>query len=637
MARPKNPVKWIDLFHEFIKPLRVFSKEISSAEDGGTPLVLWQSQQRFLDEVALGLQDGVRSFVCLKSRQLGITTVSLVIDVFWHAMFAGTRGALVCDNEQNAAENRAIIEGYIKSFPQGYFGSTFKIVNSNRQYTQFSNNSRLNYLVAGTKKKGVSWAEGKGYSFAHLTEVSKYGDADALKSFEESLAQANPDRLFIKESTANGYNHFRSTWFQAKNDADTQRAFFIGWWASDMNRIPRDDKRFANFDYPPDVDEKERIKLVRQQYGHVIKPEQLAWIRWKENDQTQDPHLLQQNQPWIEQDAFVQSGYSFFQTRVVNHDIQKLLKATEEGSEEYIYHAYRYELGNDFLAMKLDALTEEEDRPRIELKIWEEPHPNGKYVIGCDPAYGRNENKDKHAIEVWRCYADRIVQVAEYATYNVEVKHCAWVLAHLAGAYKDCIVNVELSGPGRMIMMEWDHLRDMLKAEQFAKFVSEREWDDALDNARWYLYHRADSTGSGTAYNFETTWRTKAELMHQYRGAYMTRELVIRSRFLLEEMMIVVQDGNEIAAPDSPGSETCKDDRVFAAALACRAWINWRRPSLLANNETYERIHSEESGESTSASRSMNNIVYRFFKRKDEEAEMEPPRGPGWKVERGLI
>ena len=631
MAR--KATKWIELFHHFIVPLRIFSKEFSTSGDGGTPLELWDSQKRFLNELALGLDDGVRSFTCLKSRQLGITTISLVIDVFWHAMYPGTRGALVTDTESNRDENRAIIDGYIKSFPQGYFGSSFTVVKSNRSFMQFSNGSRLTFLTAGTKKKGVSWAEGKGYSFAHLTEVSKYGDPDALKSFEESLAQANPDRLFIRESTASGYNHFRNQWIQAKGDSE-QRPFFIGWWASNLNRIAKDDRRFGVYGlHPPSGAERERVQLVRQQYDHVIKPEQLAWIRWKESDQTQDEQILQQNQPWIEQDAFIQTGYSFFQTRVLNQDI-KAMDADDSG--EFEYQGYRYELGNDFWAMKLERLDGPDDRPRIELKVWEEPVAAGKYVIGFDPAYGRNEHKDRHAISIWRCFADRIVQVCEYATHDVEVKQASWVLAHLAGAYKDCVVNIELTGPGRMVMMEWDHLRDQLKAEQFSKMVKDREWDEALDNARWYLYHRADSTGAGAAYNFETNWKTKAEIMHQLRGAYMTRELKVRSKFLLNEMLVVVQDGTEIGAPSSHG-ENCKDDRVFAAALATRAWINWVRPSQVANNETWERITQEEDGTVSHGTRAMNEIVYRFFRNKAEEAQMEPPRGPRWKIERGLM
>jgi hypothetical protein len=185
-------------------------------------------------------------------------------------------------------------------------------------------------------------------------------------------------------------------------------------------------------------------------------------------------------------------------------------------------------------------------------------------------------------------------------------------------------------------MMEWDHLRDMLKAEQYAKMSAERDWDDALDNARWYIYRRADSqAGSGGAYNFETNWKTKSEIMFQMRGAYMTQELHPRSKPLLQEMCVVVQDGSEIGAPESI-SESCKDDRVFACALAVRAWINWRRPGQIANNESYTRVIEEEQGQATPTTKAMNAIVYRFFQSKNEQAEIEMPRAPQWKVDRGL-
>ena len=466
------------------------------------------------------------------------------------------------------------------------------------------------------------------------SEVSKYGDPEALNSFMESLAQTNPNRLYIVESTANGFNHFRDMYYDARDrDTVTKRAFFIGWWASNVNRIEKNDKRFDQYAlYPLTPEEREKCKIVLERYKHVVTPEQLAWIRWKESDPTQQSQMLQQNQPWYDDESFVQSGYSFFPTRTLTKELKEL---TTSDSDEYLYKAYRYELGNDFFAMKLEPIVDPEEKHLIELKIWAEPVPGGQYVIGADPAYGRNDHKDGHACLVFRCFADKLVQVAEFRTSNVEVKHFAWILAHIAGAYDDVIVNLDIQGPGRMIMMEWDHIRDMLKAEMFATQVRQREWDDALSNARWYLYHRPDSPGKGYAYNFEANWRSKWELMHQFRGSFVTKELVIRSRYLLEEMSIVVQDGNEIGAPESR-SEDCKDDRVFAAALANRAWLNWRRAGLIAEGATMETVMERENGTANLATQQMNSIVYRFFRRKDAEAEAEPERGPKFLTDRGL-
>ena len=465
--------------------------------------------------------------------------------------------------------------------------------------------------------------------------TTKYGDPDALASLEESFAQQNPNRLFIYESTANGTNHWMKRWQAGQKDVFTQRSFFLGWWSSDVNIIKRNDPRFTQYGgFAASGDEREKIAAVARLYGYKITPEQLAWIRWKSDNTGSDNALLEQNQPWTERDAFIESGYSFFQTRQISMD----LKTIREGGEDYGFQAYRYEIDGGFFNMKLEKIEDEADMDRIELKVWEEPVPNGKYAIGFDPAWGRNDHKDRSCCQVYRCYADKIVQVAEYATADVELKHAAWCLAHLAGCYKDCVVIPEITGPGRALFMEWDHLKQMMQSETYRDSVVNKsvDWEAAFENARWYLYSRPDSMGKGFALGFETSWRTKAELMHQMRGEFVTKSMIVRSIPLLNEMLnVIVDEGGSIGAPESSNADM-KDDRVFATALAIRAWINWIRPSMLADGMTYKRVNEEESGDVTPLNKSLNNIVFNFFRSQQELAEAEPDK-PTWLTDRGLI
>lgn len=635
-----KPSRWISLFQEFAKDARISSKEINTADDRGSPLILWESQRRFLHEVATGLDLGQHNFICLKSRQLGVTTVSLLIDCFWLAMHHNLTMALVTDTEKNRDANRMTLRRYINSFPEGYFGDDFYIIKGgdNRQFMAFSNGSRIDFLVAGTKNKGTSWGEGVGYAAAHMTEVAAYGNSDGLKSFEEAFAQNNPHRLFIKESTAKSFNHFRTDWIDAQNNPETVRSFFLGWWSGDTNRIERSDPRFLRYGlYPADADERERIAKVAALYNWKITPEQLAWARWR-SESDGDTEILRQNQPWTADEAFVQSGYSFFNTRTISQDIQAVDQAVVAEDPFYFYRGYRYELGNSFFDVKLEPVSaEQREHTEIELRVWDEPVEGAKYVIGCDTAFGRNEHKDRQCISVWRCFADKLLQVAEYATSHVEPKHCAWVLAHLAGTYRDCLVNIEVNGPGRMLLQEWDTLRGMLKSELYAERVRSLEWEDALGWARWYLYHRPDSIGAGYAFGFETSWRNKQEIMYQMKGEYVTRGLILRSMPLLKEMAIVVVDGSEIGAPESR-DEDSKDDRVFASALAIRTWIDWRRREMLASGESYEVVTARESGESTPMVNTMNSMVLRFFQTRQQAAEdnVEQNYAPKYMLDRGL-
>lgn len=564
------------------------------------------------------------------------TTISLaLVDVFWLAMHKNIIGCMVTDTEKNRDANRMLIEHYVNSFPDGYFGDDFRIVKSNRQFMLFSGGQRLDLLVAGVKKKPLAWGQGQGYALAHVTEIGNFADPEGMKSLEEGFAATNPHRLFVFESTAKGYNHWRTRWYAGVEDKLHQRSFFIGWWASKVNVIERKDPRFLRYDYPPRGEEREKIRAVAQLYGYKITAEQLAWIRWKENNAGQEQDLLQQNQPWTAEDAFVATGYSFFQVRMIAGDIKRILDGNKnEGL--YKYKGYRYNVDGDFFNFSLQALVPGKDDPsQVELKVWEEPQKDGRYVIGFDPAYGRNEHGDFHAMSVWRCFADKMVQVAEYRANDVEVRHASWILFHLCAAYGDCMANVELGGPGRLVMSEFQHLRELLAADMNREKVKARDWTDAAGQARWFMYHKVDSPGPGYVANFETNWRTKRELLYGVRGAYVTHELDISSVPLLKEMQNVIVDGDTIGAPDS-SNEDQKDDLVFAMALAHRAWNEWVKREMLSQGVTYEKVMSGVYANQTPQMRSMNGMVQRFLLTQIQKADAPVDDRDPWFVQRGL-
>lgn len=631
LRRKAKKQKWLPLLLNFLDELRIQSKEAIDPDDesGGVKLDLWPSQMMFLETLCDGLEDGIHEFYFLKSRQLGITTIGLAIVLFWLAMHRGMIGCIVADDDKNSAGFRNQLETIMETFPEDFVGDDFQLVQSNKNFMTFSNGCRLDFLVAGKQK--TNWAESKGYALAWCSEVSKYGKQEGIDSFRETLAQINPDRLYIFESTANGFaNAWHDMWIAAGEDEYTKRRRFIGWWAKPANRVDRKDKRFQVYGrHPPSGEEAELINEVASEYGVAVSLEQLAWYRWRQADKSAAEGSLDQHQPWTEKQAFIQPGYSFFQMRLVQREYDRILNA----DPPIEFKGYKFILGTDIFATRMEEIGDQSEIDQVELRVWDEPRPDGIYVIGCDPAYGRTDWADRHCIQVLRAYADRLVQVAEFTTSEIETHHCAWVLAYLAGAYRDCVVNLELGGPGRAILREFDQLRDRLRAEIYAKRVRDLEWDDFLDQARWYLYHRPDSPGPGFAYAFETTWRSKMELMNQCRDSFTTEIFDLRSLRLLDEMSTVVQLRSDIA-PESPGRQ--KDDRVFALALANRAWIDQLRSRLLQEGATYEVITMGEAGELSVQQQMIKRMVYDFF-RTAQEREENPYEEPSWLRDRGLI
>lgn len=629
MPGDKIEQDWLPLFMEMLKYIRIKSKEVAAIDGRGAPFHLWSSQKKALEEIVSGLEVDIHSFIFLKSRQLGMTTLTLALDIFWLAFFPGTLGALVTENDENRDKFRETLGQYIDSFPKNFFGKNFRVVKDNDSFMSFSNGSRLDFIVAGRTKE--NWGEGGGYALVHMTEVSKYGKAAGIASFRETMSQTNPRRLFIVESTAKGMNHYKRMWEEFKSDEFTKKAVFLGWYYNDMNIIRKSDRRFAVFGVAePDPYERALLEEVEKLYGYKISIEQLAWYRWKHADRSAREEDLHQNQPFTAEQAFVLTGYSYFAMAVLGKEYERCT-----GLE---FAGYKYHMGTDFWAVSCEQITNADRLREVVLRVWEPPDDNGYYVIGCDPAYGRGEFKNRHAISVWRAFANKLVQVAEYADNETGTRQCAWVLAHLAGAYKNCAINVEINGPGGVIITEMENLREkaMLdpKFEKISDLEGNKNWDNFLMSAKWYLYRKPDHFSASGMKGVESTAKLKHQMMSQLRDKFVTDQLLIRSSLCIKEMMNVIQDGDSIGAVD-PNT----DDRVFGMAYAVRAWIDELAMPMTARGETYEAfLHEAEPDTMDKTSKMLNNILDNFFKTQAELAENPPmSREKQWLYDRGFL
>jgi hypothetical protein len=622
--------KWRKLLVDFIDKLRIVSREqTAKLGETGTKIQLWRSQKTILDQIVEGMDEDIRTFLVLKSRQLGSSTIFVILDIFWLAFHPGMKGALVVDQDKTRDDFREQIRNIITSIPTSYFGGKFSIKPGadNKYFMAFTNGSQLNFLVAGTSGSKVAWGESSGFSLVHLTEIASYGSEEGLNNFEEAMSENNPDRLYIYESTAKGYNHWRKRWIAARNDPFTRRCIFVGWWSKELNAIPKKDPRFALFGVtPPDERERSLIASVKSRYDWDIQPEQLAWIRWRSSNIAQEQSSLEQNQPWVEEQAFVMSGRSYFQVRLIGQDYDRV--------SQIVYKGYRFWLGQSFWDGTLEDLSGDQlRRGEIELRVWQPPVPEARYVIGFDPAGGSDTKNDRHAGSVWRCYADKLVQVAEYADNKCDTRQAAWVLAYLAGVYRNCMINLELGGGyGNAVMVELEHLRDTLRSDLYSgrRSTKGEDWTDFLDNARYYIYRRPDApTSAGYILNFQTTSNLKRQVFSQFRDGHINGSIIINSKPLLEEMQIIVQDGDTIEAPNNE-----KDDRAVAACLANHAWIQHERPTLLMQGDTYDVVTARENGEKRTGGM-VDKIVTTYLKQ-IVEAPLEQSPAQVWMQERGL-
>jgi hypothetical protein len=614
--------KWLPLFKQYLKNLRIQSKHAEDDPDGsGIELKLWTSQSRVLEEVCAGLEDGVHTFYILKSRQLGVTTITLAILLFWLALHPNTIGCLAADSEKNKAKNRETLRRYIGSLSR-YMGKTFSVSKDNAFGFVFSNGSRLDMLVAGNK---VNWGEGEGYLVGHLTEVASYKKAEGIESFRHAMAPENPRALYIFESTAHGPNHWKDMWDAARSDPYSSRCIFVGWWSHDLQRIARNDRRFQAFgSQPPTPEENDRIVNVRDLYNYNITMEQLAWFRWQETQPNSNSTDLDQNQPFTEFDCFVQSGVSFFGQGRISERLNIITSAEPASVEDggFGYKAYSFYLGDEYHLSKVEPITDQVHPDGIKLRVWEHPHPEGMYIIGVDPALGRSEMSNNHCCSVWRAFADKLVQVAEWADNIPDTRHCAWVTAYLAGQYANCRINIDLTGGvGAAVMQEFDGLRQRMRSELYQGKVG--DFTDFLSASNWYLYRRVDSPGAGYMYATKLGRDLKWKTMNMLRDSFATNLLEIRSVPLLHEMETVVQERYDIGAA-APGRQ--RDDRTFAMALANTTWIENLRQGMIAQGITWEMSRQAETGQVSRTADMLNRRVYSILRAAEDMEEGPPPK-----------
>ena len=553
-------------FYKFCSELKIETKEEGLKKMGN----LLGTQTYVMEEIQKGLDNDIHFFVILKGRQLGITTISLALDLYWQFTHPGWQGTLVADTEENRDMFRSTLAMYMEGLPKEY---KIPLVAHNRNQMVLKNRSRLFYQIAGNKSR---LGQGKAITYLHGTETASWGNEEGLASLIASLAEKNSERLYMFESTAQGFNMFHDMYKTAKR-AKTQRAIFCGWWRNEYYSVPADSNIYKVYwDGKLTGEEKEWHKDIKKLYGFEINSRQMAWWRWKMAEGIKDDALMYQEFPPTEDYAFVMTGSSFFShTRCT--EAAKKSKNTE-------CDYYRYAFGQLFQDTEVLKSTERLGT----LKVWEEPIDSAYYVIGADPAYGSSDWADRFCIQVYRCYADGLDQVAEFATSELNTYQFAWVIAHLAGAYKNSTLNLEVNGPGQAVINE---LRNLKRLATSMGGATGRDLMDVLGSMTNYIWRRNDTLGGlSNSIGYLTTANSK-ERMLQYMKDYFERGMMgILSMDTLEEMKGIVREGGFLGAPGRG-----KDDRVIASALAAVAYAEQIQPRLIAHKLSRHVSEAQES------------------------------------------
>ena len=576
---------------------------VLSKDYGLIPFKSLGSQTWVMDHIKAGLKDGVSSFTILKARQLGITTILFMLDLGWLQHNPGMIGAFVIHSGKAQAFFRNALKRILantmppereepadddEALESALNWRDSQIVTENRDYLLFKNQSMLSYLVAGTRSEEAGGLGRSGsFSFAHMSEVAFYGSPDDLNQFEASLSHKHPRRLYVAESTADGYNHFYDMWNDAKKSA-LQRAIFASWVMNEAYSCPSGSAEYER--YSPETSEpltkyeRVMIALCKRRYDIEVSPNQVAWRRWFSAEKLRgNETTLAQEMPWHEEEAFQSSGRPFF----ARGAITKLYRATLPMP----FKAFRYVVAENWFDTQLVAVNSEQGS---NLKLWAEPVEGASYVLGADPAYGSSDAAADSAASMWRVYADRVEQVAEYQCEDISTSAFAWVLAHLGGWFgsngADVLLALEVSGPGQSVDIELETLYKLIGRGQGLQCT-------LLPRMKKFIYRRLDMmSGRGSAWHIKMTREIKWHIM-----CILKNELELGTAHAKSAAMVGELESVHVTEGRVECVQGKHDDLCVAAALALYGWKLHRQQMMITLGKTYASAHRPPAIRKTSS------------------------------------
>jgi hypothetical protein len=108
---------------------------------------------------------------------------------------------------------------------------------------------------------------------------------------------------------------------------------------------------------------------------------------------------------------------------------------------------------------------------------------------------------------------------------------------------------------------------------------------------RWFLYKRPDTMGgAGNVIAWKANQDNKHQIYSELRDSMMLHRMEIRSTPLIQEIQSIIEDEGWLGSGPDTGEN---DDLVSALVLAHHAWIEWRRPGLVARGQTWDMVKGE--------------------------------------------
>lgn len=499
------------------------------------------AQVQMLERVKLDYSQGKPTRVlCLKARQLGVSTCAEAIVYAVAVTVPNTNGAVIAHESQPAEYLFGMTKRYHETWP---YSDLFEVRYSSRRQLSLKTNDSTIYVMTAENPDAL---RGRTYSIAHCSEVAFWKDPVAAMLALNAAMPSVPGNIQILESTANGIgNYFHELWEDAVKGKNEYTPLFFPWY-SHHEYIPCQGLKCQNGTCetcqkaskgfrPKDSDERDLIALGATK-AH------LAWRRWAIPNRTlNNLDLWNQEFPATPEIAFISSGVNAFNL----NDLRAVY-------EESPCDVGRFVVSEGEPKFVVD--------PEGSWKVYRHPNTKsvggstwGEYFIGGDPSFGLVDGDFAAAQVVNRRTKE---QVAVFHG-KVEPGPFADELAMAGKYYNTATIAVETEGGGIATI-------DRLRYMPYPKLYQRRTFDVMPGQDR-----------SERSLGWSTNWKTKAYMVLRAVELVANGTCVLHDEATFREMRTFsFYGGKGFTDKFGPSDENRgRDDLVMAwcIAITCEA------------------------------------------------------------------
>lgn len=457
------------------------------------------------------LNDMDKYNIVLKSRQLGITTLSCAYSIYLACTNSNTTCLLVSYSIDSATSIFEKLKQLYNDLPSAL---RVELIANNKKELKFVNGSRIICATCGSKDV----ARGLTIRFAHLSEIGFMKDTidRQLLAIEQALT---PNGKIILESTANGLNYFSELWNKAERKENLYKPFFFSWiddkvmfadeYKMFCERYKNQYKKLPTLD---ELDEKEK-----NLYSQGASIEQLVWRRLKIANSSEVSFT--QEFPSNPVEAFISTGNNIFNAEKIHERLSNIGEVITVNKPNNLPVSLVPWFNRGF-------------------SLWETPKAKQKYYIGVDTGEGLGQ--DYSAFQI---LTEDGRQIAEFKSNKIKPFQFAELVNDVGIYFNKALLVVEKASAGHTVV---DKLKNDYK---YANMYKYKEYD-ARGNAKKKV-------------GFVTNSKTKPLMINNFVELFETNQICINSKDLLSEMkLFAFKDGKMEATFGN------HDDLVLSMAMA---------------------------------------------------------------------